>query len=100
MVLLLIAAAAVLQGAQPAKAPENPETIVVTGERVKRSLRDTPSSVVVFGKRDLERLAAPDRLSELLELVPNVLVTSRRDTPVIRGQVSTGALDGLPAFLG
>jgi len=80
--------------------PETVKTIVVTGERQKRSLKDTPSSVVVFGKRDLERLAAPDRLSELLEQVPNVLITARRDIPVIRGQVSTGALSGLPAFLG
>ena len=100
--LVLSALAAAAQAAAPADVPppENVATIVVIGERAKRSLKDTPSSVVVFGKRDLERLAAPDRLSELLELVPNVLVTARRDTPVIRGQVSTGALSGLPAFFG
>jgi outer membrane receptor protein involved in Fe transport len=98
MVLLWIATAA--QASAPAPPPDNPETIVVTGERAKRSLKETPSSVVVFGKRDLERMAAPDRLSELLEQVPNVLLPSRRETPVIRGQVSTGALGGLPAFLG
>jgi outer membrane receptor protein involved in Fe transport len=95
-----IALAAAVQGAAlPAAAPKG-EDIVVTGERVKRKLKDTPTSVVVFARRDIERLPAPDRLSELLELVPNVLVTARRDTPVIRGQVSTGALGGLPAFLG
>lgn len=93
-------AAAVSTAPPAAPPPDAPETIVVTGERVKRSLKDTPSSVIVFQKRDMERLAAPDRLSELLELVPNVLVASRRDTPVIRGQASTGVLGGLPAFLG
>ena len=30
--------------------PDNPETIIVTGERVKRSLKDTPSSVAVFDR--------------------------------------------------
>lgn len=95
------ALAAAVQAAAPAAAPpENSKTIIVTGERVKRPLKNTPSSVVVFQKRDLEKLAAPDRLSELLELVPNVLITARRDTPTIRGQVSTGVLGGLPAFLG
>ena len=79
---------------------ENPQTIVVTGERQKRSLKDTPTSVMVFGRGDIDRMAAPDRLQEVLELVPNVLLLSRRDTPVIRGQVSTGVLGGLPAFLG
>jgi iron complex outermembrane receptor protein len=93
-----LAAAAPAAAASPP--PDNPETIVVTGERAKRTLKDTASSVITFQKRDFERLAAPDRLSELLELVPNVLVTSRRDTPVFRGQVSTGVLAGLPAFLG
>lgn len=96
---VLMAAAQAAAPPTSAAAPK-PDEIIVTGERVKRSLKDTPSSVVVFGKRDLDRLAAPDRLSELLELVPNVLITARRDTPTIRGQVSTGVLGGLPAFLG
>src|SRR5690242_20042991 len=96
---VLMAAAQAAAAPTSAAAPK-PDEIIVTGERVKRSLKDTPSSVVVFGKRDLDRLAAPDRLSELLELVPNVLITARRDTPTIRGQVSTGVLGGLPAFLG
>src|SRR5207253_8506800 len=67
---------------------------------VKRSLKDTPSSVAVFGKRDLERMAAPDRIQDVLVLVPNVLLTERRDPPTIRGQGSAGVLGGLPAFLG
>jgi iron complex outermembrane receptor protein len=100
--MLGLCIAAVAASGAPAQGIDanSPQDIIVTGERAKRSLKETSSSVEVFQKRDLERLAAPDRLSEVLELVPNVLVTSRRDTPVIRGQVSTGALGGLPAFFG
>jgi outer membrane receptor protein involved in Fe transport len=94
----VVAAAVQPQAAAPP--PDNPEAIVVTGERQRRSIKDTPSSVVVFGKRDLERMAAPDRLQQLLELVPNVLQVSNRDAPVIRGQSTLGVLSGLPAFLG
>jgi iron complex outermembrane receptor protein len=97
---VIMAAAAAAQPAPPAGAAADTAEIVITGERVKRSLKDTSSSVVTFQKRDLDRLAAPDRLSELLELVPNVLAPSRRDAPIIRGQVSTGVLGGLSAFFG
>lgn len=97
MALLALAAA---QGAAPPPPPDNLETIIVTGERVNRSLKDTPSSVAVFRKQDLEKLAVPDRLQQLLELVPNVLQVSNRDAPIIRGQSTLGVLSGLPAFLG
>src|SRR6476646_1454908 len=78
----------------------NTEKIIVTGERIKRSLKDTPSSVAVFDKRDIDRMAAPDRIQNLLAMVPNVLVPTSRDAPNIRGQSSVGVLQGLPAFLG
>jgi outer membrane receptor protein involved in Fe transport len=45
-------------------------------------------------------MAAPDRLQQLLQMVPNVLVTNSRDTPSIRGQSGVGVLSGLPSFLG
>ena len=95
----LLAAAVTLAEPDSSKS-DNPEAIIVTGERVKRSLKDTPSSVKVFEKSDIEELAAPDRLQQLLQLVPNVLTVSSRDAPIIRGQQSTGVLLGLPAFLG
>jgi iron complex outermembrane recepter protein len=96
----LAASAAGVAQAPASAAPDNPETIIVTGERAKRTLKDTPSSVVVFDKRDLDKLAAPDRLQQLLALVPNVLIPTSRDPPSIRGQTSIGVLQGLPAFLG
>lgn len=100
---MFAAAAAAQAPAAPAVAlanADNPDTIIVTGERTKRSLKETPSSVTVFERKDIERLAAPDRLQQLLQNVPNVLVPTSRDSPVIRGQAALGALGGLPAFLG
>ena len=84
----------------PAPPPDDPNAIIVTGERARRSLKETSSSVVVFDERDIERMAAPDRIQQLLQLVPNLLVPTSRDAPNIRGQNSTGVLAGLPAFLG
>ena len=95
-----VAALITSAGYSPLPPQMNPETIVVTGERAKRTLKDTPSSVAVFRKQELEKLAATDRLQQLLELVPNVLQVSSRDMPVIRGQLAGGELSGLPAFLG
>ena len=98
--ILLFASAAVATAGEPPPDKPQGEPIIVTGERVKRSLKDTPSSVAVFRKQDLDSMAAPDRIQDVLALVPNVLITGRRDTPVIRGQNSVGELIGLPAFLG
>ena len=102
-VWLIAIAAAAAQGVPPA--PPGPDAksdseIVVTGERVKRSLKDTPSSVGVFDSRDIDRMAAADRIGQILERVPNVLLVTNRDAPIIRGQAAIGVLQGLPAFLG
>lgn len=74
--------------------------IIITGERTPRSLKDTPSSVVVFGKEDIAQLAEPDRVQQLLQFIPNLQVGSSRETPAIRGQESIGVLQGLHGFLG
>src|SRR5690349_16842826 len=94
--LLCLALAAGAKAAEPGAPapPDNRETIVVTGERVKRSLKETPTSVTVFSKKDIDRMAAPDRIQQLLAMVPNVLMTTSRETPVIRGQDSVGVLQG------
>ena len=102
-VWLIAIAAAAAQGVPPA--PPGPDAksdseIVVTGERVKRSLKDTPSSVGVFDSHDIDRMAAADRIGQILERVPNVLLVTNRDAPIIRGQAAIGVLQGLPAFLG
>ena len=89
----MIALAVVLGSAQP------DETIIVTGERVKRSIRETTSSVSVMSARDI-RAASANRVEEMLQLVPNVQVGTGSEGPAIRGQDTTGVLQALPAFLG
>lgn len=88
--------------ASPATVPAGIATddqIIVTGERIKRSLRDTASSVSVAGRREIEAASA-DRVEQMLALVPNLQLGSGSQGPAIRGQDTTGALQALPAFLG
>lgn len=93
-------AAASAAVAQPAIKPtERQDSIIVTGERVKRSLRDTASSVAAIGRRDIEA-AGVDGADQVLALVPNVQLGSGSQGPAIRGLDTTGPLQALPAFLG
>lgn len=93
--LLIAAAQASGVGAAPQRAAE----IVVTGERVRRSLKDTASSVSVITRREIEAGSASD-VDDVLALVPNVQLGHGSQGPTIRGQDTTGALHDLPAFLG
>lgn len=65
-----------------------------------RTLRDTPASVAVATERTIDEQAAPDRIEQVLELIPNVQLSSGGEGPTIRGLDTTGALRDLPAFLG
>ena len=53
----------------------------------------------MFDERDLENSAA-SRVDQIFDLVPNVTTGTGSQGPSIRGQDTTGALQGLPAFLG
>jgi len=101
MDLALIWIAASAAGVNPPVPALSPgaDVIIVTGERVTRSIKDTASSVAVFSAKDLEALPA-SRAEQVLALVPNVQLGSRAQGPMIRGQDTTGALQNLPAFLG
>jgi outer membrane receptor protein involved in Fe transport len=87
-------------GLPPPVAAEETTEIIVTGERVPRSLRETPSSVAVVTSAELESHAAPDRLEQLLDHIPNVQLGGGGDGPTIRGLDTTGPTRDLPAFLG
>jgi outer membrane receptor protein involved in Fe transport len=93
--LALSSAAQNLPGGPGARSGE----IVVTGERVKRSLRETSSSIAVFDRQDLEATGT-NRIEQALPLIPNVQLGSGSQGPAIRGLDTTGALQALPAFLG
>jgi outer membrane receptor protein involved in Fe transport len=97
--LLIIAAAIAAPPSADAPKRDAEATIVVTGERAKRTLRDTPSSVAVVGRAEIEAAAA-DRVDDVLALIPNVQLGSGSDGPAVRGQDTTGVLHDLPAFLG
>jgi outer membrane receptor protein involved in Fe transport len=91
-VIVLLAAAA-------AQVAASPDSIVVTGERVTRTVRDTASSVEVLTQREMEAAGA-DRVRQMLALVPNVQLGNGSQGPAIRGLDTTGPLQALPAFLG
>ena len=85
---------------ETARSPPAPAEIVVTGERTSRTVRETPSSVEVFDTRSIDNAAGADRIEQILELIPNVQISSSGDGPTIRGQDTTGPTRDLPAFLG
>ena len=89
-------AAAQGPGADPAK---NPQEIIITGERTPRSMRETSSSVDVTTAERIEALSGADRIEQVLQHTPNV-VLGGPSGPVIRGQDANGVLQGLPGFLG
>jgi outer membrane receptor protein involved in Fe transport len=80
------------------QAPAESE-IIVTGERVRRSLKNTASSVEVVTQRQLEAMPAT-KVDDVLTLIPNVQLGGGTQGPTIRGQDTTGVLQNLPAFLG
>ena len=75
------------------------EDIIVTGERVPRTVRQTSSSVIVVSQKDIEATGA-DRVDQILALVPNLRLGNGSQGPAIRGLDTTGPLSALPAFLG
>ena len=94
------ALAAALAAPQPqVDPPGGGDQIIVTGERVKRSLRETQSSVSVATQADIEAQSV-DRVEQVLALIPNVQLGNGSEGPAIRGLDTTGALQALPAFLG
>lgn len=95
MLFLVIAVAAAAQSAEPLPI----DSIIVTGERTRRSQWETQPSVSVASQRDIENASA-DRVEQMLALIPNVQLGSGSEGPAIRGLDTTGVLRALPAFLG
>ena len=84
--------AAATQESTAREQPAVEEQIIVTGERVPRTLRDTAASVDVTGAERIEALSGADRIEQVLDQVPNVVVGSGGEGPSIRGQDTTGVL--------
>lgn len=98
--------AAAALAAIPAQAQEGDGPIVlgpitVTGERIERTVAETPSSVVVVTGEELDNTPARNTVEEVLERIPNITSTGASgNAPTIRGVDSTGVLQGADAFLG
>jgi len=75
------------------------DEVIVTAEKLGRSLMRTPTSTVVLDRRELENRAGLTTTRDLLETIPNVVLSGTGNTaPVIRGIDSTGAAQGADAF--
>ncbi|WP_340588973.1 TonB-dependent receptor [Erythrobacter alti] len=98
MIEVLILASVPAEPAAIYQDQERPE-IVVTGERVSRTIKETASSAVVQDREAIDELASPDRVEQLLSHIPNIQLGSGGEGPSIRGQDSTGVVRDLPAFL-
>lgn len=102
-VLVLSAMLAVPASAQNRAAgneePIELEPVYVTGEKVRRSLDDTASSVSVLTDKDLAGKTGENSLSEALNDVPNLVPIGTTGAPSIRGQDTQGPNAGSIAFL-
>ncbi len=76
--------------------------ITVAGEKVQRSLRDTASSVSVFGPSEIDRKRpGVASTNDVLARIPNVVSTESSNlAPAIRGIDGTGPAQGVDAFVG
>lgn len=103
MPALVLAVATGLAATEPVSAnsasDDLSEEIIVTGERIRRSLKDTSSSVAVVSQSEIEAAGA-NRVDDILALIPNVQLGNGSQGPAIRGMDTTGPLAALPAFLG
>ncbi|WP_271273761.1 TonB-dependent receptor [Aliamphritea hakodatensis] len=89
-------------GAINTQANEQPvtgNTLIITGEHTDRTLQDTASSVIAFGKDDLKSAAGMLTSNDLLDRIPNIVtVEPGNDAPTVRGLDGTGPASGANAF--
>lgn len=100
----LLAVAGLPAKAQEASDKEEGTTllnrVVVTGEKMSRSIQNTASSVVVVTSDDIEKKVEAQHVDDVLRDVPNILYTDTVGAPVIRGMDGQGSNFGSGAFFG
>lgn len=99
---LMAPAGAFAQGTSGSGGESNAlEAVVVSGEKVRRELKDTASSVSVKAGKDLARQESGNAsVHEVLHDVPNVVYTDTVGAPIIRGQDTQGPNNGQNVFWG
>ncbi len=99
----LVTTPALAQDNGAGNAPIVLDTVVLTGEKQARSLKDTASSVAIITAQDFERGAAQESIADAATGIPNVTYTAsggQGGAPTIRGQDSEGPNSGAVAFFG
>ncbi|MEP7315960.1 MAG: TonB-dependent receptor [Sphingomicrobium sp.] len=89
--------AAILIAAPGSGSPPADPPIIITGERAKRTSKETGSSHEVYQAGELDHSGAGS-VEEFLSRIPNIQEGSLGMAPAIRGQDGTGAVRDLPAF--
>lgn len=75
------------------------DTLVITGEKVARDIKNTASSVTVITAKEIDKEKTGDTsVSEAVRGTPNVVYTDTVGAPVIRGQDTQGPNNGATAF--
>lgn len=83
------------------EAPMSADTIIVSGERIDRTIFETSSSVSVTTSETLDQFAGPDTLSRIFQQTANVTDSGAgNQTPTIRGTNTSGILTSLESFFG
>lgn len=86
------------KGNTEALSPEE-DVLVVTGEKVNRSIYDSGSSVEVYNLRKMKSIPNPD-VNTLLQMTPNVVDNGISNAlPAVRGVDGSGPSQGGMAFL-
>ncbi|MTH46805.1 TonB-dependent receptor [Intestinirhabdus alba] len=97
---LFVAGSATADDAAPGVVKNAPDTIIVTGEKVARSLYDTSASVEVFDAARISAMPGASQMSDLLQMTANVVDTGiGNDLPTVRGVDGSGPANGANAFL-
>ncbi len=81
---------------------ESDEVVIVTGERVERTIYDTSASVTVFDEGTLSSVPRGSELNDILRLAPNLVFTGNdNNLPTVRGIDGSGpSVGGLASFAG
>lgn len=76
------------------------DTVIITGEKLQRDIRNTASSVSVISSKDLWQAAGTPSVHEVINGIPNVIYTDNVSAPIIRGQDGQGPNNGQNVFWG
>ncbi len=78
---------------------EEQDVMMVTGEKINRTIYDTGSSVAVYNMKRIEEIPNPD-VNTLLQMTPNVVDNGNSNAlPAVRGVDGSGPAQGASAFL-